>query len=247
MTTNNPIYNDFAAIYDDVMDNVFSDVWIKSFNKLKTRHQLKFDSLLDVGCGTGINASRLARPDMKLYLIDQSKAMLQQAKKRCPHATIIQADMKSFKLGQPVDLAISVYGIVHYLTSLKELTLFFKQIRKNLAPHGFFCFDYFTKRHIKKYYGGGTDVLQGDNYLSIWRHQWDSKKKQSTIIVESFQKQKKLWKKHRPEWHVQKVYEWADIRTALKQAGFKKVYHYALPELTRAGSGDNKRLVLARF
>ncbi len=240
------LYQDFALVYDGVMDDYFAKQWLAAFRQLRKKHDLRFRSLADIGCGTGTIAQKLAPRVKQLYLVDQSQAMLRRAKGKCPQAKSIQADMLKFHLPGQVDLVISTFGILHYLSSARQLVRFFRQVRRALAPQGWFCFDYFTGRHIKKHFGGGTAVFEGDDYLSIWHHQWNEKQQTSEIIIEGFHRTGKTWKQHRPEWHCQKAFPWPEIKGALQSAGLNLFYQYALPGLRRAHGADEKRLVLAR-
>ncbi len=241
-----PLYQDFALVYDGVMDEYFAKQWMAAFGQLRKKHELRFRSLADIGCGTGTIAKKLASHLDRLYLVDQSKAMLRQAKKKCPQARVLQADMLDFRLPEPVELVIATFGILHYLNTPRELIRFFQHVRGALKPGGRFCFDYFTGRHIKKYFGGGTAVFEGDHYLSVWHHHWNDKRQCTEIIIEGFQQKGSIWVRHRPEYHVQKVFTWPEIKSALHTAGFREMIHYALPGLRTARRADEKRMVLVR-
>lgn len=240
------IYQDFATIYDEVMANQFANLWLKSFKLLRQRFKLSYRSLADIGCGTGSITTKLASAHRSLFLIDQSAAMLAQAKQRCPQATLLQSDMLAFQLPQQVDLIIATYGIVHYLNGWHDLLRFFKKVKQHLNHSAYFCFDYFTEKHIKTNFGGGTEVFEGEDYLSIWHHRWNDQRKQADIIIEGFKKYGRCWKRHQPEWHGQQAFTWPEIQGALRQAGFYHFHHFALPDLQPARRADLKRIVLVQ-
>ena len=64
-------YENFAYYYDSLMDEQFYDDYFKFINE-----HADFKSVLELGCGTGEIAIRLAKAGKEIYATDLSKDML---------------------------------------------------------------------------------------------------------------------------------------------------------------------------
>jgi len=104
--------------------------------------------ILDAGCGTGGHALILAKRGYEVTGIDQSKEMIDIAKKKATqagiHAYFRMMNMTDFKLGQRFDACISMFAAVDYVTTNEGLQRCFYSIRKHLEPGSLFIFDYWN-------------------------------------------------------------------------------------------------------
>lgn len=80
-------FNKRAAKYDDGFEGKFSQ---RFYNMLLEHIELKSEiSVLDVGCGTGALLKKMAgRAEIKGFGIDIEKAMVDEAKQKCPDMNI---------------------------------------------------------------------------------------------------------------------------------------------------------------
>ena len=77
-------------------------------------------SVLELGCGGGNNASHL-KAHFKMTLTDLSAAMIEQSRKINPECEHIQGDMRSLRLGREFD-AVFVHDAVCHLLTREDLT-----------------------------------------------------------------------------------------------------------------------------
>jgi len=88
----------------------------------------------DLGCGPGNSTELLVRtwPAATVTGIDSSAAMLQQARKRLPVCTFLQADIRSWRAALPQDV---IYANAS-LQWLEQHTILLPQLAEQLAPGG---------------------------------------------------------------------------------------------------------------
>ena len=77
-----PVYSAFAEIYDEVMRDVDYEGWSEHVINLCNRFDIEVHKILDLACGTGSLAIRLARMGYQVTGVDQSRQMLQIARKK---------------------------------------------------------------------------------------------------------------------------------------------------------------------
>jgi SAM-dependent methyltransferase len=92
-------------------------------------------SLLDVACGTGIHLPKFGS-SFSVAGVDRSPSMLDAASRRCPHAELAQADMRSFRLGKRFDVVVSLDSGVGYLDSNDDLLAAIRAMANHLEPSG---------------------------------------------------------------------------------------------------------------
>jgi SAM-dependent methyltransferase len=104
--------------------------------------QISAESVVDLGCGTGLLAVELARRGCQVTGIDPSKAMLDFARARPDAEKVhwIQGDATA--LGeQQFDLAVMTGHVVQVIQDDRELLETFAAIRRALRPGGRLAFD----------------------------------------------------------------------------------------------------------
>ncbi len=98
----------------------------------------KIQSILDMGCGTGMHLEALSRLGLKCYGYDLSVGMLEIAKRRCPEV-IFYSEIDSLKLN--VDLAVAMFDVISYILNEEALESFFQGAFNQLRPGGYFYAD----------------------------------------------------------------------------------------------------------
>lgn len=102
-------------------------------------------SVLDLGCGTGGHALRLAAMGYDVHGVDRSPEMLAVAadktRDRGVAVALSQGDLCDVRLGRTFDAVVSNFAVMSYLTENDQLTRAFATVRKHLVPGGLFVFD----------------------------------------------------------------------------------------------------------
>ena len=95
-------------------------------------------SLLEVGCGTGRVTLQLARQDLDVLGLDQSRQMLEIAQRKSgalPSVRWVEADMRSFDLRRKFDLVIIPGHSFQFMLSIADQLSCLRSIRRHLAPN----------------------------------------------------------------------------------------------------------------
>jgi malonyl-ACP O-methyltransferase BioC len=94
-------------------------------------------TILDIGCGTGLVLAQAAArwPDAELTGLDIAPAMLREAKQKMPSLTILRADAGSCDLAQRFDLIFSSM-MLHWFPHPEAMLLRWRQW---LTPKGVLC------------------------------------------------------------------------------------------------------------
>jgi len=100
-------------------------------------------SLLELGCGTGKHAERLARIGYRIDGIDKSPDMLAAARRTQTgeHVRLMQGDIRSFRLEESYDSAYALFHVIGYLTDNDDLIRAFRNIGRHLNRGGVMIFD----------------------------------------------------------------------------------------------------------
>ena len=73
-------YRDFARVYDEFMDQTPYDEWLLNILNIFKEYKIDKDAqVLDLGCGTGKMARKLAREGYQVTAVDNSMDMLEIA------------------------------------------------------------------------------------------------------------------------------------------------------------------------
>jgi len=179
----------------------------------------------DLACGTGTHAIELAQKGIRVFAVDLSPDMCRIARSKVRQAklpvTVIEADMRTFRLPKPVDLVTCEFDAINHVPHKKDLKRVAKAVARALQPGGIFAFD----------------VNNRLSFEQIWPQNWFIDKDPVAIIVhgdhqpgadraysdvEIFIRKGKTWTRHYDR--VEEVcWSAAEIEAALTEAGFDEL------------------------
>jgi SAM-dependent methyltransferase len=103
---------------------------------------------LELACGTGLLAVPIAAAGCSTVGLDQSTAMLGNARARAEAAGValelVEGDMRNFELGRQFSLIFVARNSLLHVLSIPDLVATFRDVRRHLAPGGVFAFDVFN-------------------------------------------------------------------------------------------------------
>ena len=137
------LYNEKIDVYERVHYSHGEDG--EEVNEVLTWFDKPDAHILDLGCGTGLHAIRLAERGHKVIGLDKSEAAIELAKKKANGKENVRfevADIGSerFYIYGIQDLVISLGNTISHLGRHSLIPLFDK-VRRNLAPGGSFTFN----------------------------------------------------------------------------------------------------------
>lgn len=131
-------YNEWSGTYDSD-ENLTRDLDRRVTMELLGN--LQFDSILEIGCGTGKNTVFLAQIGSVVHAVDFSQGMIEKAKEK------VQADNVHFALmdvNQPWDFASEFFDLITcnlVLEHVEDLNFVFRESARVLQPNGYFFVD----------------------------------------------------------------------------------------------------------
>jgi SAM-dependent methyltransferase len=139
----------FSQGYADCYDLLYAD---KEYDRecdfleaVFQRSRTRVETVLDIGCGTGGHAIRLARRGYRVVGVDRSPEMLEIARRKAEEATVDLRfecqDARRLELDQAFDAAVAMFAVMSYQTSDADLEAVCAGVRRLLRPGGVFCFD----------------------------------------------------------------------------------------------------------
>ena len=209
-------YRDFARVYDEFMDQTPYDEWLLNILNIFKEYKIDKDAqVLDLGCGTGKMARKLAREGYQVTAVDNSMDMLEiAASEEDDHILYVLQDMVSLELPQQVDAAVSICDCMNYILEEEDLKEAFRRVREFLKEDGVFVFD--MNSHYKY-----KEILACNTF--IWDNFYDEEERINEYQLSLFiQNEQGTYNKYE-ELHLQKAYEQEEVVSFLYEAGFSSV------------------------
>ncbi len=136
-----------AETYNDSLGLTFFRTQRIAFEKIACDFGLRFNSAVDLGCGTGLFACHLARRwGARVFGVDRSLPMLRVACRKCrdPRVRFFRQDIREFRIPHRVELATCNFDTLNHLTGYGDLPRVFRHTCDALVPGGYFFFDVVT-------------------------------------------------------------------------------------------------------
>ncbi|MBA2873552.1 class I SAM-dependent DNA methyltransferase [Thermaerobacillus caldiproteolyticus] len=218
-------YESFAYWYDELMKEAPYDSWqafVKS--KIKMYGRTKTKRLLDVGCGTGELAIRLAKDGFDVTGVDLSENMLAvaQAKAEKQHISVqfFQQNMTELEGFSPFDCAMIFCDSLNYLQHEMEVQQTFSRIYELLHEGGLLLFDVHSTYKMDHIFQDATFTSNDEEISYIWTC-YPLEEEHSVEHELTFFVREKNGKYERyDEVHVQRTYDVEQYKQWLVSAGF---------------------------
>jgi SAM-dependent methyltransferase len=143
------VFDAYSQYYDLLYKDKNYEAETNYVNSLINTYSKDFTSILELGCGTGIQACQFAKLGYKITGIDLSKTMLNMANSRKAELDtklqsmlhFCEADIRAYSKPSSFDVVISLFHVMSYLQTNADLNTTFKQTALNLKKDGLFIFD----------------------------------------------------------------------------------------------------------
>jgi len=155
---NAAVHNELAADYDaHLSGNPHNALARKAFVELVARHVHEASTLLDFGCGTGLDALEYARRGYRVLAYDNSPGMLAKLEHRCqseiasgaisPCSVGYSSFLDCFPQAPAPQAVVSNFGV---LNSIPDLASLFDTFAQRLAPPGWMIVSILNPIHWKE-------------------------------------------------------------------------------------------------
>jgi SAM-dependent methyltransferase len=182
-------------------------------------------SACDIACGTGDTALELVRAGIRMYAVDLSKEMCRLAGEKARRARVplhvIHADMRDFRLPEPVDLVLCEFDAINHVPRKDDLARVAKAVARALRPGGHFYFDANNHLALQKLWPA-TFWIEKPRTAMVMYGDYDPARECAWIDVEIFTREGRLWRR-RHERVEEICWTPAEVRQSLEAAGFDRI------------------------
>lgn len=237
-------YENFARVYDELMDNVPYEEWVQFILNILQDRKITEGLVLELGCGTGKLMTLLGKAGFDMIGVDNSVEMLQIAREKTSQDFLyLLQDMREFELYGTVKAVISVCDSVNYITKKEELKKVFQLVNNYLDPEGLFIFDFNTEYKYRELIGETVIAEDREDVSFIWFNEYDEESHLNDIDLKVFvQEEGDIYRKFQEE-HIQRGYTLDEIKQLLEESGL--IFLEAYDEYTtQAPQPDSGRIVV---
>ncbi len=241
-------YHDLAVSYDRLTNDVDYDAVVDFYKRILIRESLQPGTTVDLACGTGSIALRLARSGMRVTAVDMSEEMLcvaaQKAQEQELPITFVCQTLQRLRLPKGVDLATCALDSLDYILDPTDCAEAIRRVYRVLNPGGCVIFDVNTPEKLRAM-DGQVFLDEDDDVYCVWRGEFDEETNICAYGMDLFQRYGDVW--HRSfEEHREYAYSVEQLTGFLKQAGFTNIEVYADREFIAPRVGEQRVYFKAR-
>jgi len=224
------MYEQFAALYDRLMDDFNYPAWADYYLALLARHGVRPKSACECGCGTGSMSVEFAKRRLKLVASDLSEDMLraaqEKARKNGVMIPFVQQDMRELSIHRPVEAVLCCCDGVNYLTSKEDVYRFFRAAHAALKAGGALAFDISTRYKLRDKMGNAFFGEERDDVAYLWQNQYDEAENIITMDLTFFVCRPDGLYERFTEQHEQRAHTQEEILAWLSECGFSQCAVY---------------------
>lgn len=225
------MYDDFAGVYDTLMDDYDYDAWSEHYMALMRDEQGNLPArIVECACGTGSLTVRFARAQMQVTGADLSASMLRRAEEKARKwgvsCAFIRQDMRKLALTRRVGAVLATCDGVNYLTTMDDVRMFLKAAYAALLPGGTLCFDISSRHKLMDTMGNAFFGEERDGMATLWQNSYNSESHVITMDVTFFVREEDGRYRRFRETHRQRAHSVSELTQALAEAGFEQVRAY---------------------
>lgn len=144
----NKVFDLYAKYYDLLYKD--KDYFGESeyVNRLIEKFRPSSKRILDLGCGTGRHDIIFAENGYDVTGVEMAEAMIEKAnynlskKKSHLNVEFVKSDIRNMRLSGKYDVIISLFHVISYQTTNRDLRMAFTTVKEHLKEDGIFIFDF---------------------------------------------------------------------------------------------------------
>lgn len=225
------MYEDFAGVYDALMDDYDYEAWSAYYLRLMRDVQGNLPvRAAECACGTGSLTVRLARAGVRMIGVDSSRAMLRRAEEKGRawgvDVAFVCQDMRRLALPRRMSAVLATCDGVNYLTREEDVLAFFSAAYAALLPGGKLCFDCSSRHKLEDVVGDAFFGEERDGVTTLWKNRLNREAHVVTMDVTFFAREEDGRYRRFREEHRQRAHSEEELRAWLKKAGFEQIQTY---------------------
>lgn len=238
------MYQGFAEIYDDLMNDVNYESWADYYSRLLSIYGIRGGKICECACGTGSLTMPLQRRGFQMTGVDLSREMLWQAAQKARKSGLsipfVQQDMRALNLHRPVDGVLATCDGVNYLLTEEDLMSFFRAAKRSLLPGGALIFDVSTPYKLKNILCAGLMCEDREDVTYMWQNSWHERSQTVDLDLCFFIKEQDGRYRRMEEHQRQRAWSADALKEILWKAGFRAVCLYSGTTLNAAKEDDQR-------
>ena len=241
-------YHALAQSYDRLTNDVDYEATVEFYYEILRAEGLAPRTAVDLACGTGAVALRLAKRGLQVTAVDMSWEMLTVAQQKAADAGVYPQfacqKLQRLQLPRGVDLAVCALDSIDYILDPADCKEAIRRVYKALNPGGCFIFDVNTPEKLRAM-DGQVFLDEDDDVYCVWRGEFDRQTNICSYGMDLFQRQGDVW--HRSfEEHREYAYSADQLVEYLKSAGFTSVAVYGDRKFAAPAAGEQRIYLKAR-
>ena len=215
-------YQNFAEIYDYLMNNEDYDLWVDNIVSIFSRYDFQPRKILELAWGTGNITTRLYKKGYSIIGTDVSDHMLEIANEKTIDENLriryINQDMRNITYNKKVDCVISICDGINYIINKDELIKTFSSVANILNHKGLFIFDISTLYKYESIIGNNIFTENFEFFSYVWDNEYDIDNRLLTFSLTTFILSDDNLFERFIEVHKQKAHTIDEIREVLDQS-----------------------------
>jgi len=238
------MYQDFAEIYDGLMNDVDYESWAEYYTRLLSIYGIRGGKICECACGTGGLTLPLQRRGFQMTGVDLSREMLwqaaQKARKNGMTIPFVQQDMRALNLHKPVDAVLATCDGVNYLMTDEDMLSFFRAAKRAIKPGGALVFDVSTPHKLKDILCSGLMCEDRPEITYLWQNTWHERAQTVDLDLCFFVREADGKYRRMEEHQSQRAWDTETLKNGLWKAGFRGVCMYSEATLNPAKEQDQR-------
>lgn len=140
--------NAFCKVYNEFGWNYFPEAFGEQLLEWIRQNQVKVQSSLDLGCGTGILCEILHNHGIKVSGMDFSEGMIEIARNSNPDIEYEVADMVTYRPDKKFDLVTCTGDALNHIIAMENVGRIFENVYQYLNAGGYFIFDILNEKEV---------------------------------------------------------------------------------------------------
>jgi len=241
-------YHELAQSYDRLTRDVDYDATVDFYFEILDREGITPRTAVDLACGTGSVALRLAEKGLQVTAVDMSWEMLMVAQQKAVEADVYPQfacqKLQELHLPKGVDLAVCALDSIDYILDPQDCQKAIGRVYKALNPGGCFIFDVNTPEKLRAM-DGQVFLDEDDDVYCVWRGEFDEETNICSYGMDLFQRHGEVW--HRSfEEHREYAYSADQLIAYLRQAGFTSIEVFGDRTFAAPRPGEQRIYLKAR-
>ena len=221
------MYNKFAYIYDELMDDIDYEKWYIYIKSIFDKFQREPKMLLEMACGTGNLSYYFGKNGYDLTCFDLSNDMLSIAYNKLKDfkkVKILNQNMVNFNINKKFDAIISICDSINYVLNEEDLLKTFTNVKNHINKDGIFIFDINSYYKLSEIIGNNVFVEDREGVFYTWENYFDEKNDIVNFFISFFIQEEDGRYFRFNEEHFEKAYKTEKIIKLLKQSYFTEIY-----------------------